>query len=415
MHGRGADRPSVNLLAEVFVRFLRLGCTSFGGPIAHLGYFRREFVSRAAWLDDAAYTEIVALCSVLPGPTSSQVGIMIGARRAGPLGGLLAWLAFTTPSAIALGALGIFLRGASQGAYGSFPHGPRFEGALEGLAAAAAAVVLIAVVQLGRTILRTQLAGWIAALAFLLALGLDRFAPSFQWVALVAGGALGGFLGPAPAALPARAPALAVPRRTALIAGSAFVVLLVGLPIVALPGTYLDLFTTFYRAGSLVFGGGHVVLPFLQSLIGPAISERTFFAGYGAAQAVPGPLFTFSAFLGAAVRPLGGVVGALVALAGIFLPSFLLLAAVVPLWSALRQIPHAAKTLAGLNAAVVGLLAAVFVDPIATTLGRDPVGIAIALLALAALGWARLPAWLVVAAAAILGALVRSYALPSTL
>jgi hypothetical protein len=132
MHGRGADRPSVNLLAEVFVRFLRLGCTSFGGPIAHLGYFRREFVARAAWLDDAAYTEIVALCSVLPGPTSSQVGIMIGARRAGPLGGLLAWLAFTTPSAIALGALGLFLRGASQGAYGSFPHGPRFEGALEG-------------------------------------------------------------------------------------------------------------------------------------------------------------------------------------------------------------------------------------------------------------------------------------------
>ena len=395
--------------AEVLVRFLRLGCTSFGGPVAHLGYFRREFVTKARWLDDASFTEIVALCSILPGPTSSQVGIVLGTRRAGPLGGFLAWLAFTTPSALIIGAFGLFVRGAATGALGPLAQSARFGGALEGLAAAAAAVVLIAVVQLGRSVLRSRLDIGIAALAFALALGLDRLAPSFQWIALVAGGVLGAVFGQPPAALPVRAPPLALPRRTAYVAGTAFVVLLAGLPIVAPPGSMLDLFATFYRAGSLVFGGGHVVLPFLQSLIGAALPERTFFAGYGVAQAVPGPLFTFSAFLGAALR---GIPGALVALVGIFLPSFLLLAAVLPLWQALRQLPRAAQTLAALNAAVVGLLAAVFVDPIATALARDPLGIAIALGALAALGWARLPAWLVVAACALIGGLVRSYALP---
>lgn len=395
--------------ADVLVRFLRLGCTSFGGPVAHLGYFRREFVTKARWLDDASFTEIVALCSVLPGPTSSQVGIVLGTRRAGPLGGLLAWLAFTTPSALILGAFGLFVRGAETGTLGTLGQNVRFGGALEGLAAAAAAVVLIAVVQLGRSVLHSRLDAGVAALAFALALGLDRFAPSFQWIALVVGGVLGAVFGQPPAALPVRAPALALPRRTAYVAGAAFVVLLAGLPIIAPPGSMLDLFATFYRAGSLVFGGGHVVLPFLQSLIGTALPERTFFAGYGVAQAVPGPLFTFSAFLGAALR---GIPGALVALVGIFLPSFLLLAAVLPLWQALRELPRAAQTLAALNAAVVGLLAAVFVDPIATTLARDPVGIAIALAALAALGWARLPAWLVVAACALIGVLVRSYALP---
>ena len=405
---------SASRSAEVFTRFLRLGCTSFGGPVAHLGYFRREFV-RAGWVDDAAFAEIVALCSILPGPTSSQVGIVLGARRAGPAGGLLALIAFATPSALALGAFGLFLRAASGADPAAFARGPRFAGALEGLAAAAAAVVAIAVVQLARNVVRTRFEVAPALVAFGLALILDRFAPAFAWVALVAGGALGAAFGRAPATLPARAPALAVSRGTAMIAGGVFVALLAGLPLVAPPGTYLDTFATFYRAGSLVFGGGHVVLPFLQSYIGSGVSERTFFAGYGAAQAMPGPLFTFAAFLGAAMRPLGGVIGALVALAGIFLPSFLLLAAVMPLWSALRQLPRAAETLAGLNAAVAGLLAAVFVDPIATTLARDPVGIALALFALLTLATLRFPAWLTVAACALLGALIRSYALPSSL
>ena len=400
---------------EVFVRFLRLGCTSFGGPVAHLGYFRRDLVTKARWLDDAAFAEIVALCSILPGPTSSQVGIVLGARRAGPIGGLLAWLAFTTPSAILLTAFGLGLRAASSAAPGSFARSPRFEGALEGLAAAAAAVVAIAVFQLGRSVVRTRLDAGIAILALLLALVVDRFAPSFQWIPLLAGGALGYAFGSAPAALPVKAPPLALSHRTGFIAGGAFVVLLVGLPIVALPGTYFALFASFYRAGSLVFGGGHVVLSFLQSFIGNGVSERTFYAGYGAAQAVPGPLFTFAAFVGAVLQPGGGILGALVALIGIFLPSFLLLGAVIPLWTALRELPRAAQTLGGLNAAVVGLLAAVFIDPIATTLARDPAGIGIAILALLTLTFARFPAWLTVFCCAVLGILIRSYALPSSL
>lgn len=414
MHGPGADRQKVNPQADVFVRFLRLGCTSFGGPIAHLGYFRREIVERAKWLDDAAFAEIVALCSVLPGPTSSQVGILLGARRAGPLGGLLAWLGFTTPSALILTAFGLFLARAAAGA-DPLSKTPAFAGALEGLAAAAAAVVLIAVVQLGRTLLRNRLDAGIAVIAFVLALVLDRFAPAFQWVALVAGGLVGGRFAQTAVALPKGAPILAISRNVAFGAGAAFVVLLAGLPIVAPENGYLAIFATFFRAGSLVFGGGHVVLPFLQGLIGQGVSERTFFAGYGAAQAVPGPLFTFAAFLGAVLQPFGGALGALVAVVGIFLPSFLLLAAIVPLWTALRELPRAAQTLAGLNAAVVGLLAAVFVDPIATTLVRDPVGIAIALVALALLAWARLPAWSVVFVCAVAGALIRSYAFAHTL
>jgi chromate transporter len=394
-------------LVEVFVRFLRLGCSSFGGPIAHLGYFRREFVERAKWLDDAAFTEIVALCSVLPGPTSSQVGIVVGARRAGPFGGLLAWLAFTGPTAIVLIAFGIALRSLAA-AGGNFTQSAGFGGMLEGFAAAAAAVVALALLQIGRNLIRTRIDAGIAVAALCIALAADRFAPSFQWLAIAAGGGLGAtFVRRAPA-LPLHAPALAVSRRTASICGGAFVLLLVGLPIVAPAGGYLDLFATFFRAGSLVFGGGHVVLPFLQGLIGASVSERTFFAGYGVTQAMPGPLFAFSGFLGAASRPLGGVVAALVALTGIFLPSFLLIAAVMPLWKALRELPRANAALAGINASVVGLLAAVLIDPIATTLVRDPLGILLALAAFALLAWARLPAWIPVLLCGAAGFLVRA-------
>ena len=331
-------------------------------------------------------------------------------RRAGGLGSFLAWLAFTTPSALLLGAFGLGLRAAASGAGPeSLAEQPAFGGALEGLAAAAAAVVLVAVVQLGRNLVRSRLEAAIAAGAFLIALGVDRYAPSFQWLALLGGGVAGGVFDRG-VPLPAGAPLLKVSRRTGMIAGGTFVALLALLPIVADPNGYLGLFATFFRAGSLVFGGGHVVLPFLQSLVGPGrVPERVFFAGYGAAQAVPGPLFTFAAFLGAVDRPLGGALAALVALLGIFAPSFLLIAAVVPLWSALRQLPRASGTLAGLGAAVVGLLAAVFVDPIATTLARDPAGIAIALVALALLAWARLPAWPVVFLCALSGAMFRAF------
>jgi len=406
----GADVTTVAPWLEVLTRFLRLGCTSFGGPVAHLGYFRREFVERARWVDDAAFAEIVALCSVLPGPTSSQVGIVVGARRAGLLGAFLAWFGFTAPSALLMIAFGLGLRAASEASPGRLAAGSEFAGALGGLGAAAAGVVLVAAIQLARNLLVTRATLAIGAAAFLLALLAGRYAPAYQWAVVAAGGLAGIAWRIAGSGLPAGAPPLTLSRRGAAIAGSAFVVLLVGLPIVAPPGSYVALFATFFRAGSLVFGGGHVVLPLLQGLIGSRVSAATFFAGYGAAQAVPGPLFTFAAFVGAVDRQTGGPVAALIALAGIFAPSFLLLAAVLPLWSALRTLPRATSALAGLNAAVVGLLAAVLVDPIATTLAHRPLGIVLAFAAAALLQFARLPAWTVVILCAACGAAARTFA-----
>ena len=395
-------------LLEVLVRALRLGCTSFGGPVAHLGYFRRELVRGAQWVDDAAFGEIVALCSVLPGPTSSQVLMMLGLRRAGAAGAFAAWFGFTLPSALLLTAFGLTFRAAEgDGRFGSLAASPAYGGGLEGLAAAAAAVVLLAVIQLERSLVRTRVEAAIALGAFAAALAIDRFAPAFQWLPLLAGGAAGAAFGSG-RALPLAAPSLAISRRAGLVAGGTFVALLAGLPIVADPHGYSGLFSTFFRAGSLVFGGGHVVLPFLQSLVGPdRVPERVFFAGYGAAQAMPGPLFTFAAFLGAADRHIGGPLAALVAVIGIFAPSFFLIVTAVPLWAAVRALPRAAAALGGVNAAVVGLLGAVFISPIAAGLVRDPAQIAIAALALGLLQWARLPAWSVVTLAGAAGAALR--------
>ena len=398
---------AVPAAADVFLRFLRLGLTAFGGPVAHLGYFRREFVARARWLDDAAFGEIVALCSVLPGPTSSQVGMLLGASRAGPLGALAAWAGFTLPAALVLGGAGLAVR--ATGASVALRHGPAFAGALVGLAGAAAAVVLLATVALGRNLLGTPLRYAIAALACAGALELDRVAPALQWLPLVAGGALGAAFEGARKKLPRQAPLARVPYRVGVWAGAAFLVLLTGLPIVTDPGGYGGAFATFFRAGSLVFGGGHVVLPFLQSLVAEArIDGRTFLAGYGLAQATPGPLFAFAAFLGAAERGPGGAIGACVALAGIFAPSFLLLAAAVPLWTALRDVPRAPQALAGVGAAVVGLLAAVLADPIGTGIVREPRELLPGALALALLAPGRTPVWLAVVAAGVAGAVLHS-------
>jgi chromate transporter len=333
---------------------------------------------------------------------------VIGARRAGPLGGLFAWLAFTAPSALILAACGIAIRAAGDGNAGTFTHSAGFGGSLEGLAAAAAGVVLTAIVQMGRGLIRSTPEAAIAIVALALTLLADRYASGFQWIGLAAGAGLGAaFIRSAPA-LPKRAPALAISHRTAMICGAVFFVLLLGTPIVATPNTYLDLFATFFRAGSLVFGGGHVVLPFLANFIGASVPERTFFAGYGITQAMPGPLFTFSAFLGGAARPLGGALPALVAVIAIFLPSFLLIAAVMPLWVALRELPRSNDVLAGINASVVGLLGAVFVAPIATSLAHDPLGIAFAIAAFFILIATRLPAWVPVVACAAIGYLVRA-------
>ena len=404
MHAGSADERGVTACLEVFARFLRLGLTSFGGPVAHIGYFRREFVDRAGWIDDAGFAEILALCSVLPGPSSSQVGIALGWRRAGVAGALLAWLAFSAPSALALAAIGLTLRDAHASAVG-VPTAPALAGALDALAGAAAAVVAIAVVHLARTLATTPLARGIAALAFAMALGIDRVAPALQWTPLLLGGALGARFGPRQA-LPVAASIVPVSRRTGALAGVLLLVLLTALPLVARAHPYVALAATLFRAGSLVFGGGHVVLPFLQNLVAVGrVDAQTFFAGYGAAQAMPGPLFTFAAFLGAVDRAVpSGALGALVALVAMFLPSFLLLAAAVPLWTELRRFPRAGATLAGINAAVVGLLAAVFVDPIAFALVHRPIGIVAALAAFVLLHFAKLPPWAVVVSAAAGGA-----------
>ena len=400
-------KANVPAMLELAARFLRLGATSFGGPVAHLGYFRREFVERARWLDDAAFGELVAICSVLPGPSSSQVGILLGALRAGPLGGLVAWLCFTAPSALALAAFGIALRAAHSHA-GPFP--PVLAGALTGLQGAASAVVALAVRGMFLSLAKTTLTRAIAALGFALSLASIVYAPQLQWVALLAGGAIGAAYPQFAPPLRAETPPLKVSRSIGVVAALALGLALVVLPFVARSG-YGALFATFFRAGSLVFGGGHVVLPFLQTLVGPQrVDVRDFFAGYGAAQAVPGPLFTFSAFLGAddATIP-SPQVGALVAVLGIFAPSFLLLPAGIALWSVVRGSTRAPAILMGLNAAVVGLLAAVAVDPIGIALVHAPVAAAVALAALVALTRFALPAWLVVLGSAATGAALRAF------
>jgi len=388
---------------EVFARFARLGLTSFGGPIAHLGYFRREFVEQAGWLDDATFSEIVAVCSALPGPTSSPVGMSIGALRAGPLGTLAAWLAFTAPSAILMALFGLTLRAGAAQAHG-FWESPAWHGALDGLLGAAAAVVVAAVYGLARTLTRTMATQPIALVAFGAALLVDRSAPQLQWLPLVIGGLLGLLLIRGDFTAPRGTGKLPANGRLALAALAALLAIAIVLPALAPKGSYVALFADFFRAGSLVFGGGHVVLPFVQAFVGTqSVSAQNFYAGYAAAQVVPGPLFTFASFVGAADASLpSGVLGALVATLGIFAPSFLLLALAFPVWNAVRAAPRAAAALTGINASVVGLLAAVAIDPIGLHLLASPLALVTAVLALIALLALKFPAWIVVPAAGAL-------------
>jgi chromate transporter len=419
MPGVAADTALVHPALDVFTRFLRLGLGSFGGPVAHLGYFRREFVERAGWLDDAAYGEIVALCSVLPGPTSSQVGMAIGARHAGTPGAVLAWVGFTAPSALVMGAFGFFLnaaRGVGPGREAAPRHalgnGP-LAGPLEGLECVAAAVVLVAVLAMARTLLTSRFAYVAAALAFAAEIFVSPRAPGFSWTVLVASGVAGALFAP-PAALPAGSALPRGSRSTAIAAATLFLFGLFVLPVFAGKSETLALFTTMFRAGSLVFGGGHVVLPFLESLVrSGAVDESRFLFGYGAAQAIPGPLFTFAAYLGAADIRLAGapIAGAIAALLGIFAPTFLLLTIVGPLWGRMRSLPRAANVLSGLNAGVVGILAAVLVNPIGATVVRLPLvpALGIAASAFALLRFGRVPSWAVVLAGAGAGALFFAY------
>jgi chromate transporter len=381
---------------EVFLAALRLGLTSFGGPVAHIGFFRDEYVRRRAWLDERSFGELVAITTLLPGPSSSQLGIAVGAHRAGTFGGLAAWAGFTLPSALAMLVLGLAARDLDVAGAGW----------LHGLELAAAAVVLTAVVGMARTLAPDLPRVAVAAVAAAAALAFPGSAT--QVAVIAAAGAVGALAwrrgGGEVSQLHLRFP---VSRRQARASLALFAALLGGLPLLReATGSHAVAFVdAFYRAGALVFGGGHVVLPLLdQAVVRPGwLAEDVFLAGYGAAQALPGPLFTFAAFAGAAAEPApNGAVGAAIALVTIFLPSFLLLAGVLPAWGSLRRHATARAAVTGIGAGVVGLLAAAFWSPVLTTAVRDAADAAV--LAVLVVALRVLPAWAVVVVAAVIGA-----------
>ena len=380
---------------EVFFVALRLGLTSFGGPVAHLGYFHNEYVQRRRWLSEETYSEVVALSQALPGPASSQVGMSVGLLRAGYLGGLLAWLGFTLPSALALMAFG----------YGVSEIGNvEDEAWLHGLKLAAVAIVALAVWSMARSLAPDKERATIAILAAVVVLSWETALA--QVVVIAVAGVIGRQLFRSTVTPTVSHVASPVGRNVAMAAWVVFFALLGGLPLVAAlaDSQALDLFDAFYRSGSLVFGGGHVVLPLLErEVVSPGwVSQDDFLAGYGAAQAVPGPLLTFSSYLGTVVGPEpNGLVGATLALGAIFLPSFLLIAGGMPIWGLLRSRPAFQSALRGINAAVVGLLVAALYNPVWTSGVLDEDDFAIAITAFGLLAFWKLPPWLVVVFAAV--------------
>ncbi|MDE2007795.1 MAG: chromate efflux transporter [Rhodospirillales bacterium] len=375
---------------EVLRAALGLGLTSFGGPVAHLGYFEREYVRRRGWLAPEDYAGLVSLCQLLPGPASSQVSFLIGLRRAGWAGGLAAWAGFTLPSAAAMLAFAEIAPAL---------RGPALTSVLHGLRLVAVAVVAQAVLNMARSLCPDRPRAAIGLLAAVLLLGIGG--AGMQMLALALGAGLGMVLCRNIAAAPG-VPAMPVAPRAGIAALIAYLALLAILPLAAraAPHSLLDLADVFYRAGALVFGGGHVVLPLLRDALVPRgwLSDGSFLAGYGAAQAIPGPLFTFSAYLGAAVAPPGEALGyAATALGFMFVPGLLVALAGLPLWSWFGHHPLARGALAGVNAAVVGVLGAALYDPIWVSAiggGRD---VAIALAGFLLLDRWRLPPLVAVA------------------
>lgn len=419
-----ASARSGGSVLEVFWIFLRLGLTSFGGPVAHLGFFRTEFVQRRRWFTDTAYADLVALCQFLPGPASSQVGMAIGLQRAGAAGLVAAWLAFTLPSAVVLVAF----------AFGVQALDVIGQGWLAGLKAAAAAVVAHAVLGMARTLTPDLRRAVIAVAALVVVLAVPH--PLVQVGVIVVAGLLGLIVlprdfGAEAAEASERATEVdedatesgrdnagpgatdghrSVRAHRALPAVSLglFALLLAVLPLLARWSGHgvVEMADVYYRTGALVFGGGHVVLPLLQTqVVTPGmVDAETFLAGYGAAQAVPGPLFTFAGYLGAASSvPPSGILGAAIALVAIFLPSALLVLALLPYWDRLRHQVRVRRALAGVNAGVVGLLAAALVNPVITQGITTLWGLVIALAAFAALAWWKAPSWAVVLLAALAG------------
>ena len=392
-----ARRGSVG---EVLAAFLKLGLTSFGGPIAHLGYFRREFVERRRWIDETEFARLLALCQFLPGPASSKLGFSLGLLRAGWPGALVAFAAFTLPSAVLLFAFA-----------GLLPYlaGPSGQAAVHGLKLVAVAVVAQGVLGMARQLCPDPPRATIAAVAVALILA---FGQAWMQILVVVLGAIAGLAVCRAVEAPPPAAGLRLPYgiRVGTVLLTVFALLLFGLPLAARGHSgLLPVIDAFYRAGALVFGGGHVVLPLLrESVVTPGwISNDDFLAGYGAAQAVPGPMFTLSAYLGARLPGAeGGLVGASAALIAIFLPGFLLVAGALPLWRSIGHTPVAARAVAGINAAVVGVLGAALYDPVWTSAVHAPLDVAIAAIAFTLLVAWRASAlvvvlWCVLAAVAV--------------
>jgi chromate transporter len=380
---------------EVLRVSTRLGLTSFGGPIAHLGYFHEEYVKHRKWIDEQSYADLVALCQFLPGPASSQVSIAIGILRARFLGGIAAWIGFTLPSALALIAFGLGI-GAFAGASDA--------GWLHGLKVVAVAVVAQAVWGMARSLCPDRERATIAILAAIVTLAWPSAVGQLSSIVIAA--LTGAVIFPGQTSSSSASMRFPIAKKTGIAAWIIFFVLLVGLPLYRqmAPSHALEVFDSFFRVGSLVFGGGHVVLPLLQTeVVAPGwVTNEQFVAGYGATQAVPGPLFTFSAYLGAVMssEP-NGWTGAFLALVAIFLPSFLLVIGALPFWDLLRSVRMFQSALKGINAAVVGLLLAALYNPVWTSAIYSPADFALGLIAFALLMFWKFPPWLVVVLTAI--------------
>ncbi|MEP4380731.1 MAG: chromate efflux transporter [Alphaproteobacteria bacterium] len=387
-------------LAGIFWAFLVLGATAFGGPVAHFGYFRTEFVDRRRWIDERGFADLVSLCQFLPGPASSQTGIAIGMIQRGWLGGIAAWLGFTTPAAIIMIGLGFGL---------SFAETAAGQGIVHGLKLAAVAVVANALWGMAKNACGDAVRASFAAIACVIILFAG--AAWFQLLVIAAAAIAGSLiLRDAPLDTSGATPASGN-RAIGLLMLAVFLLLLLGLPVLAETVTSgnLDAFSGFYRVGALVFGGGHVVLPLLEAEVVPTgwTSTDAFLAGYGAAQAIPGPMFALTGYLGNVIDPgngyLGGWTGGALAIVAVFLPSFLLLGATLPYWDALRSRARVRSALSGVNAAVVGLLLAVLFTPVWTSSVRDSSDFATVVVAIVLLAIWRLPPWLVVMLAAVAG------------
>lgn len=392
MREMARSKPRQGSPVEVFLVFLKLGLLSFGGPIAHLGYFRDELVTRRGWLTEQAYGDLVALCQFLPGPASSQTGFALGLMRAGWLGALAAFVAFTLPSALLLFGLALSVGNLA---------GPVASGVVHGLKIVAVAIVFQAVWGMARAFCpdpaRASIA--VAAVAML------AFVPGTFGMtgAITLGGLAGVLLSRGSGKTVGGRLGLPVSPGLGIAALAAFLAGLVLLPLVSGQAAVLAIFDGFYRAGALVFGGGHVVLPLLQAeVVGPGwVSEDAFLSGYGAAQAVPGPLFTFAAYLGALLDPApNAAAGAVLALLAVFLPGFLILIAVLPFWDRFRALSWAQSVLQGTNAAVVGILGAALYSPVFTSAIGELKDLLLALICVLALMWWKVPPWAVVLIAA---------------